>query len=151
MATRWSCGVENKYETFSVREKHWNFFPGWKTLTYSCRLWDSNPRPHSNSVVMITPRLARCLNHSAIEHWKKYKFFIHITELYVYGKGLTLKEKPETQGRSRWEMSGISQHFLHPPLTEKQAVKAGGATWQHATQNTWSNKKKIGVPCSRKR
>ena len=49
LAMRWSCWVENKYETFSVRENHWNFFPGWKTQTYSCRLWDSNPRPPSNS------------------------------------------------------------------------------------------------------
>ena len=68
LATRWSCWVENKYETFSVRENHWNLFPGWKTLTYSHRLWDSNPRPRSNSVVVITPRLAHRLNHLATEH-----------------------------------------------------------------------------------
>ena len=67
MVTRWSCWVENKYETFSVRENHWNFFPGWKILSYSCRLWDSNPRPPSNSVVVITPRLAHRPNHSATE------------------------------------------------------------------------------------
>ena len=58
LATRWSCWVENKYETFSVRENHCNLFPGWKTLTYSCRLWDSNPWPPSNSLVVKTPRLA---------------------------------------------------------------------------------------------
>ena len=28
LAMRLSCWVENKYETFSVRENHWNFFPG---------------------------------------------------------------------------------------------------------------------------
>ena len=65
LAWRWSCWVENKYETFLVRENHWNFFPGWKTQTYSCWLWDSNPQPPSNSVVVITPRLAHRLNHSA--------------------------------------------------------------------------------------
>ena len=78
MATGWSCWVENKYETFSVRENHWNFFPGWKTLTYSCRLRDSNPRPPSNSVVAITPRLAHCPNHSATELW-----------MYLGAEGLT--------------------------------------------------------------
>ena len=71
LATKWSCWLENKYETFSLRENHWNFFPGWKTLTYSWRLWDSNPRPASNSVVVITPtcRLVHHLNHSATELW----------------------------------------------------------------------------------
>ena len=64
-----TCWVEKKYETFSVRENHWNFFPGWKTLTYSCRLWDSNPCPPNNSVAVITPRLAHHLDHSATEHW----------------------------------------------------------------------------------
>ena len=34
------------------------FIQGRKTLTYSCRLWDSNPRPPSHSVVVLTPRLA---------------------------------------------------------------------------------------------
>ena len=33
LATRWSCWLENKYETFSVRENHWNFSPGW------CKEW----------------------------------------------------------------------------------------------------------------
>ena len=62
LATRWSCWVENKYETSSLRENLWNFFPEWKTLTYLwCRMWDSNPRPPSNSVVVITPRLAHAL------------------------------------------------------------------------------------------
>ena len=65
LATRWSCWVENIYETFLVRESHWNFFPGWKTLSYSCWLLDSNPRPPSNSVVVLTPRLAHRPNHSA--------------------------------------------------------------------------------------
>ena len=58
--------------TFSVRENHWNFFPGWKTQTYSCWLWDLNPRPPSNSVVVITPRFAHRLNHSdtrTLGHW----------------------------------------------------------------------------------
>ena len=47
------------------------FPPRMKTLTYSCRLWDSNPRPPSNSVVVIdlTPRLAHHLNLSASELW----------------------------------------------------------------------------------
>ena len=49
LATRWSCWVENRLEIFLVRENHWNFFPGWKTLSYSCRLWDLKPVTQSLS------------------------------------------------------------------------------------------------------
>ena len=37
-------------------------------------LMDWNPRPPSTSVVVITPRLAHCLNHSATEHlfWRRH-------------------------------------------------------------------------------
>ena len=69
LATRWSCWVE--YETFSVRENHWNFFPGWKNLTYSCWLWDLGPWPPSHSMVLLTPRIAQCLNHLTTEDWSQ--------------------------------------------------------------------------------
>ena len=86
LATRWSCWVENKYKTFSVRENHWNFFPGCKTLTHSCWLWDSNPQPPSNSVVVITPRLAHRPNHSATELWQ---FYWHWVQCRCRERGVT--------------------------------------------------------------
>ena len=75
----WSCWVENKYETFSDRKNHWPFFP-WmkKTLFYSCRLWDLNPRPPSHSVVAFTPRLAHRLGQSVVI-WCFYRVYQYIT------------------------------------------------------------------------
>ena len=89
--------MENKYETFSVRENHWNFFPGWKTLIYSCRLWDSNPRPPSNSVVVITPRLAHRPNLSATELW--YSQY-HC----MYWLSYTLQAIMKNLGKPFWEL-----------------------------------------------
>ena len=57
------------------RENPWTLFSGWKTLTYSRRLRNSNPRPPSNSVLVIAPRLAHRLNHSATEHFFCFCFY----------------------------------------------------------------------------
>ena len=47
------------------------FLPWIKTLSYSCRQWDSNPWPPSHSMVVLPSRLAHRLNHSATEDWYK--------------------------------------------------------------------------------
>ena len=50
--------MENKYETFSIRENIGKIFP-----------WKENP----NLVLVITPRLAHRLNHSATESFDVIK------------------------------------------------------------------------------
>ena len=75
LATQWSCWVENQLETFSSRKTTGISSLDKKTLSYACWLWDSNLRPPSNSLVVLTPKLDHRLNHSATEDWF-FSFFM---------------------------------------------------------------------------
>ena len=62
------------------RRKPLEFFPSIKNISYSYRLWDLSPRPHSHSVVVLVHRLS---------FWPlRITIFTYIVFIFLYSRML---------------------------------------------------------------